>query len=423
MIGKPGSKTRKAIYILLDGIGGRPREELNGRTELEAAKTPNLDRLALEGICGVMDPMAPGIRVGTDVGHLALFGYNPLKVYDGRGPIEAVGVDLELEEGDLALRGNFATVDEDNVIIDRRAGRIREGTEELAEALNGLQLDENVFAIVRKATEHRVVVVLRGRRFSSLITAVDPGAGNVGVPVPLSRPKDPDLRIASYTAELVNKFTAKSKEVLKDHPVNKRRVSEGALPANIILTRGAGQEIKIKSIMDKFNISATCIAGESTVLGIAKLAGFKVLTDPAFTANVDTDLDKKADMALSALDSDDLVVVHIKGTDVMSHDDQVQGKIDFIEKVDEMAGRIIRGLPSDEICYIAVAGDHSTPGSLKTHSGDPVPVMLWGPDVLKDSVQHYGERPCARGGFCRINANQMLLSILDYMNVSYRFGA
>lgn len=420
---KLGSKVRKAVFLIQDGIGGRPRKELEGLTELEAAETPNLDRIAADGICGIMDPMAPGIRVGTDVGHLTLFGYNPLNVYDGRGPIEAAGVGFELEEGDLALRGNFATVDERMFILDRRAGRIREGTEKLASALDGMRLDGNVTVRVVPATEHRVVVVLRGGRFSSLITAVDPGAGNEGGKLPLSKPKKPDFKVASYTSDLVNKFTAESHRILKSHPLNEKRRNSNKPPANIVLSRGAGMEIRVKSIADKFNIEAVCIAGESTVLGIAKLAGFRTLTHPKFTANIDTDLQRKADFAIKALADSDMVILHVKGTDVLSHDNDIFGKIRFIEKVDEMMGYIVENLPEREACYIAMGGDHSTPGSLGTHSGDPVPIVLSGPDVLKDNIFTYGERSCAMGGLSRITANEFFLSILDYMNVTYRFGA
>jgi len=416
-------KLRKAIYLLQDGISGRPREELDGRTELEIANTPNFDKLAKEGICGVMDPMASGIRVGTDVGHLALFGYNPLKVYDGRGPIEAAGIDFELEEGDLALRGNFATVDEDMMIVDRRAGRIREGTQELAFSLNGMRLNHKVKVYFKEATEHRAVVIFRGDRFSSYITSVDPGAGNEGVKLPSCKAKDEAFSIAVYTASLINQFTLKSYKILKEHPVNLQRRRQNKPPANIILTRGAGTEIRIKSITDKFNIKGTCISGESTIRGIAKLAGFEVIHHPEFTANIDTDLYKKANCALEALTHSELVVIHTKGTDIMSHDDRVEDKIKFIEKTDNMMGYLMDNLPRDVICYIALAGDHSTPSNLRTHSGDPVPVVLYGPDVLKDDISVYGERSCAKGGLNRISANEFLLCILDYINATYRFGA
>ncbi len=416
-------KERKAIYLLQDGIGGRPRKDLGGKTELEAAETPNFDKLARKGICGIIDPIAPGIRVGTDVGHLALFGYNPLKVYDGRGPIEAAGIDFELKEGDLALRGNFATVNEDMVITDRRAGRIREGRDKLAESLDKMKLNDKITVYFRIATEHRAVVILRGDKFSSYITSVDPGAGNEGVKLPECKAKDSNFSIAKKTASLINEFTLKSYEILKKHPVNIQRIKQNKPPANIILTRGAGMEVRIKSIADKFNIRGACVAGESTILGIAKLAGFNTIYYPEFTANIDTDLYKKADAALEALKDNELVIIHTKGTDVTSHDNRPKDKINFIEKVDKMMGYIIDNIPDDFISYIALAGDHSTPCAMQIHTGDPVPVLIYGEDVLTDDVTSYGERACSKGGLHRITANQMLLCILDYINATYRFGA
>jgi len=210
--------TRKAIMFIMDGLGDRPIKQLGGRTPLESAATPWLDSLASRGICGLMDPLAPGIRVGTDVGHLALFGYNPLRVYWGRGPIEAAGVGVKLEPRDVALRCNFATVDENGIIVDRRAGRIRRDTGVLAEALNELQLEDDVEMVFREATEHRAVLVLKGEELSAEITNSDPGAGCEGEPVQTVRARRPGVAMAERTADIVNRFVRLSHEVLKDHP-------------------------------------------------------------------------------------------------------------------------------------------------------------------------------------------------------------
>ncbi|RLC42982.1 MAG: phosphoglycerate mutase, partial [Candidatus Coatesbacteria bacterium] len=158
-----------------DGVGDRPIYKLGRRTPLEAANTPNMDNLARNAVNGLMDPLAPGIRVGTDVGHLALFGYNPLRTYWGRGPIEAAGINIKLEPQDIALRCNFATVDEQMRVKDRRAGRIREGTRRLARELNGLRIADDIEVIFKEATEHRAVLVLRGEKLSPEITDTDPG--------------------------------------------------------------------------------------------------------------------------------------------------------------------------------------------------------------------------------------------------------
>ncbi len=414
--------TRKAIMFILDGLGDRPIKELGGRTPLESAATPWFDSLASRGICGLMDPLAPGIRVGTDVGHLALFGYNPLRVYWGRGPIEAAGVGIKLEPRDVALRCNFATVDDSGTVIDRRAGRVRHGTRFLAEALNGLQLDGGVEMVFREATEHRAVLVLRGKELSADITNSDPGPGREGGPVQTVRARRPGVLLAERTAEIVNRFVRLSYEVLKDHPVNRERVQNGLPPANIVLTRGAGMAVRMRSLADRFHISGGCVVAESTVKGIALMSGFKIYTSPSLTANVDTDLDEKARLTLEAMRDCNFVVVHVKGADIASHDNDFRGKIEFLERTDTMVGKVLQALENPEQTYIGLTADHSTPCATREHTADPVPVVVAGDDVLVDSVERYGERDCAHGGLLRINANEFLLTLLDYIGVTYRFG-
>lgn len=421
--GKTMETTRKAIMFIVDGLGDRPIKELGGRTPLESARTPSFDSLARLGICGLMDPLAPGIRVGTDVGHLALFGYNPLRVYWGRGPIEAAGVGIELEPRDVALRCNFAAVDNNGIIVDRRAGRIRHGTPLLAEALNGLQLKDNVEIIFREATEHRAVLVLKGKELSAEITNSDPGAGREGEPVQPVRARRPGLTLAERTAAIVNRFIHKSHDILKQHSVNRERIQHGLLPANILITRGAGMAVRMRSLADRFHIVGGCVVAESTVKGIALMSGFRVYTSPSLTANVDTDLDEKARLTLEALRECNFVVVHVKGADIASHDNDPRGKIEFLERVDAMVGKVLEKLEVPEKTYIGLTADHATPCAIREHSADPVPVVVSGDDVLVDGVERYGERDCARGGLLRINANEFLLTLLDFIGVTYRFGS
>ncbi|RJP25584.1 MAG: 2,3-bisphosphoglycerate-independent phosphoglycerate mutase [Candidatus Abyssobacteria bacterium SURF_5] len=414
--------TRKAIMLIIDGLGDRPIKELGNLTPLEAADTPCFDRLAREGITGLMDPLSPGIRVGTDVGHLALFGYNPLKVYWGRGPIEASGVGISLKPGDVAFRCNFATVNDNLIVIDRRAGRIRH-TEALAAALNGIPLGNGVRAVFRPATEHRAVLVLSGERLSAEVTDSDPGPSSEGEPLREVRPKRPGQPLAEKTAHLVNEFVRKSHEILQSHEINRERVRKGLLPANIVITRGAGMAVKMRSIAERFDIKGSCITGESTVVGIAQMAGFKVLTNEKLTANIDTDLEEKARLAVEALKETDLVVIHVKAADLMAHDNKPREKLAFIERTDGMLQTILNEVEHPNETYVAITADHSTPCSIGEHSADPVPVLIHGEGVLADSVEAYGERACARGGLCRIRANDFLLSLLDLMGATYRFGS
>ena len=412
----------RALLIIIDGLGDRPIAELGGLTPLEAAHTPNLDRLAASGITGIMDPLAPGVRVGTDVGHLGLFGYNPFAVYWGRGPIEAIGVDLALKEGDVALRANFATVDDALRVLDRRAGRIREGTKELAFSLNGMKLSDGTEVIFREATEHRAVLVLRGRGLSAEITDSDPGPNKEGEVIHRVKSRIPGFAPAERTASLVNEFIDRAHKILSDHPVNRLRREKGLPPANIIITRGAGMRIKPRGIAERFNIRGACIAGETVVLGIAKMAGFETFTSDRFTANIDTNLMGKAELALEKLKDHNLVVVHIKGVDILGHDDYPFSKLEFIESIDRMVGFIMKEVSRSHNFYVGVTSDHSTPCRLREHTADPVPVLIYGEDVLTDGVKEYGERACARGGLSRINANEFLLILLDLLGVTYRFG-
>ncbi len=415
-------KIRKAVMLILDGLGDRPLDVFGGMTPLEAAHTPCFDALARGGITGLMDPLSPGIRVGTDVGHLALFGYNPLKVYWGRGPIEAAGIGIHLKPGDVALRCNFATVDENFIVLNRRAGRIRH-TEPLAAALDGMPLGDGMNAVFKRATEHRAVLVLGGGRLSAEITNSDPGPANEGEPVQEVKSKRPGQPLAEKTARLVNEFVRKSYHILKDHDLNKERVEKGLLPANIVITRGAGMAVKMRSLAERFNIKGCCVTGESTVAGIAQMAGFTVLTNEKLTANVDTDLDEKARLTLQGLKEADFVATHIKGMDLMAHDNKPREKFAFIERTDNMLQKIIDGLDDPQDTYIAITADHSTPSAIREHSADPVPVLIHGEGVLVDGVTSFGERACARGGLCRIRANDFLLSILDLMGATYRFGS
>ena len=410
----------KGLMLIQDGLGDRPVYRLGRRTPLEAANTPNMDNLARNAINGLIDPLAPGIRVGTDVGILALFGYNPLRTYWGRGPIEAMGINMKLEPQDVALRCNFATVDGDMRVIDRRAGRIREGTHKLAGALDGLAVSDDIQVMFKEATEHRAVLVLRGEKLSCEVSDTDPGPANVGKTVRKCEPKEPGLKLAQRTADAVNRFVQRSHEILKDHPLNKARADSGNPPANIILTRGAGSALRMRSITERFGLSGACIAGESTVLGVARMAGFDIFTSPRFTANVDTILDEKARYATEALKLHDLVVLHIKGTDILSHDNRPLDKMHFIEKIDEMLGSLLTHI--DDNAYVALAADHSTPCEVGEHTADPVPATIYGPDVLADNVSGYSERSCQRGGLCRLTANQFLLTLLDFMGFTYRYG-
>lgn len=409
----------KILLAIADGLGDRPCESLDDKTPLQYADTKNLDRIAQNGSAGIMDLYHAGIPVGTDLGHLILFGYG-IKDYPGRGPIEAFGDGIELVGGDVAFRCNFATVDESGNVIDRRAGRIREGASELAAALNGMEIGD-VRVLFKEATEHRAVMVLRGKGLSAQVTDTDPK--KEGVPVKTAAPKD-QSKEAEYTSYILNQAIERAHEILKNHPLNRERARKGLLPANAILTRGAGQMTKAEKITEKLGFKACCVASERTVLGVARLAGFEVRTDGSFTGNIDTDISKKAQYAVDALKTNDLVVLHYKATDLMGHDNDPAGKVHAIEQYDTMVGMVMEGIEKEigQPVIIALAADHSTPCERKEHSGDPVPVVISGKNIRRDRVDRYDEIACGEGGLGRINGAEFNCILLDYLEVTVKQG-
>lgn len=409
----------KILLAIADGVGDRPCEMLDYKTPLQYANTEHLDALAKAGAAGIMDLYHAGIPVGTDLGHLILFGYG-LADYPGRGPIEAFGDGMELIGGDVAIRCNFATVDGNMNVIDRRAGRIREGAAELAAALNGMVID-GVRVFFKEATEHRAVMVLRGAGLSAKITDTDPKKEQV--PVKKAAAKDQSAE-AEYTAQLLNRVLEKAHELLSNHRLNKERIENGLLPANAILTRGAGMMTKVEKITERLGFKACCVASERTVLGVARLAGFDIVTEDCFTGNFDTDIERKAKCAVNALKTHDFVVLHYKATDLMGHDNDPMGKVRAIEQYDAMVGKAVEGIAKEieEPVIIALAADHSTPCERREHSGDPVPVVISGKNIRHDRVEQYDEIACSEGGLGRIKGADFNCTLLDYLEVTVKQG-
>ena len=282
-------QTSKGVMIILDGLGDRPSTILNGQTPLEAAYTPNFDRMAAEGLTGMMYPVAPWVPVGTQTGMGLLLGLAradlPLLA---RGPVEAAGVELPLAHGDVALRCNFATLEPDGndfAILDRRAGRISEKTQVLAEAIDGLDLGNGLTTRFRAATQHRAVLVISGPGLSSEITNTDPGASRDMEGLLWCRPYIPGDAAAIITAEALNAFTRVSYKILNAHPVNRERAALNLPVANGLLTRGAGQGTVLRNLIRHLGLRAAVVTGEGTVVGLGRLFGFDVITSPNFTAN------------------------------------------------------------------------------------------------------------------------------------------
>ncbi|HUF78728.1 MAG TPA: 2,3-bisphosphoglycerate-independent phosphoglycerate mutase, partial [Thermoanaerobaculia bacterium] len=413
-VARPDPTTTLVLFI--DGLGDRAVRALSGRTPLDAAKLPTFDRLAREGRSGVCDPIAPGTVPDTAAGSLALFGQSPRAIR--RGPVEALGAGIDLAPGDIALRGNFATLDEEGRIVDRRAGRIREGTEELAAALDRPPLGERNewadFTIrVRMGTEHRLAVVLQGDGLSPAIAGSDPGDGAPPGPPLAPRPIDPAEPSAVRTARLLAHFEEHARRVLADHPVNRRRVEAGLAPANAVLTRGAGRVHRLQRLERGGKpLEVACISGDRTVLGLAAWLGAETLTSPEMTANLDTDLEGKFAAAAEALEQNDLVVLHLKGADIAAHDCRPDRKVAYLEAADRHLGRLLAARAGRPL-QIAVASDHATLSESGQHSSDPVPVLLWGPAIQPDTVTAFTERAVAEGALGRFPLQTLVAKLFD----------
>jgi len=408
----------KSLIMIIDGMADRPIPELGGKTPLEVAETPNMDKLAKNGINGIMDPIRPGIRVGSDTAHLSILGYDPYKVYTGRGPFEAAGVGVEVKPGDIAFRCNFATQDENGIIIDRRAGRIREKTDKIAETINSMKIEdfEDVKIIFKESTGHRAVLVLRGENLSDKVSDSDPK--REGKPPKKVKPLE-DSPAAKKTAKLLNRLVEKSYQLLKDHPVNLERLKRSENPANIILPRGAGAVPHVTKFEEKYGLKAACIAETGLIKGIGNITGMDVIEVEGATGGIDTNLENMKNAILDAVKGQyDFILVNIDGADEAGHDGDLKGKIEFIEKVDE----ILEDLMLEDL-YLIFTADHSTPITIKDHTGDPVPIVINGPGIRVDKIVSFNEREAANGGLCRIKGSDIMNILLDLMNKTEKFGA
>ena len=406
---------KKILIVVMDGLGDRAVKELDYKTPLQYANTPNLDWFAKNGSTGIMDTIGPGIRPGSDTSHLAILGYDPFEVYTGRGPFEAAGVGLVGQSGDVAFRCNFATVDSSMNVTDRRAGRIKEpDTTELVKALKGLKIGD-VECIVKEATEHRAVLLLRGEGLSPYVTDADPhGLAKVGI----SRAVEES---AEKTARVVNEFVKKSYEILNNHPVNIKRKMEGKLPANILLPRGAGMFPDIEPFEKKYGMTGSCVAGVSLIRGIGRICGLEIIDPPLCTGGLSTNMEAKAKAALAELEKKDFVLMNVKASDVSSHDGDAMKKVEVVERLDKMAGYLKENLPDGAI--IVFTADHCTPVERLDHSGDPVPLCIYSENSLKDDATEFNEVSCTRGCLGRVLGKNLMSILIDKADRSEKFGA
>lgn len=406
----------KCLLIVIDGMSDRILKDY-GKTPLELANIPNLDRMAKEGLCGIMDSLGIGKRAGSDTAHLAILGYDPYKVYTGRGPLEVAGTGIKIKEGDVSLRCNYATVDKNFNLISRTAEQIseKEGTTEFEKILNEIELP--VEYEFKNSLGYRCVLHLKGKGLSGNVCDAEPK--KTGMKINEVKPTKYSKE-GKKTSEIINKFINESYEILKDHPINLKRSDEGKLPANIIVPRGAGETPELEDFYKKWKLKGAIIAGIGLIKGLGYLTGMSVIDIPGATGYVDSDFMAKGKAAAKALKNHDFVLLHAESTDEPSHDKDVQGKITALERVDEMIGYLMENL-SDTL--IVVLADHTTSTDLGDHTADPTPIVFWGGNSVPDDVSKFTEKEMYNGGIHRIKGNDVIPLILDQINRTKKFGA
>jgi len=389
------SSPTKIILLVIDGLGGLPNPE-TGRTELEAAKTPNLDELAVLGICGMADPIAPGITPGSGPGHLALFGYDPISCLIGRGVLEAIGIDVELQPGDVAARGNFCTIDKKGLITDRRAGRIPDKKcAELCKLLDGISIN-SVKILVYPVREHRFVAVFRGENLTPDVTESDPS--QVGVTALAIKALNSE---ASKMADIANQFIAQAGTRLAEHH-----------PANMVLLRGFSRQPNLPTMSEIYKLKPLAIAVYPMYRGLARLVGMDV-------ASTGTTLEDEFKTLKQNYANYDFFFLHVKWTDSAGEDGDFGRKVQILEQIDKTLPAVVNLEPD----VLVVTGDHSTPSVLKGHSWHTVPVLLHSKYCRPDAVEKFSETAFLSGGLGRLQLTQVMpLAMANALKLT-KFGA
>ena len=385
----------KIVLLVADGLGGLPMEP-GGKTELESARTPNLDALTREATCGLSIPVLPGITPGSGPGHLGLFGYDPLKYRIGRGILEALGINFDVGPRDVAARGNFCTVDAHGLITDRRAGRPT--TERCVATCRKLQSVKVPGAqlFVEPVREHRFVVVFRGDNLGDAVNDTDPQqVGHAPLEAVAADVSSQD------TARAVNAFVAEARRVLADDS-----------PTNMVTLRGFARYPKIDTMQEVYGLRPVAIAVYPMYKGLARLVGMDV-------ADAGATLSDQVETLRRSWDNYDFFFLHYKYTDSTGEDGNFAAKVEMIERLDNEVPKI-RALNPD---VLIVTGDHSTPSKLRSHSWHPVPTLLWSKRCRPDPVTEFGESYCLRGGLGQFQAMYLLPMALANAGRLGKYGA
>jgi 2,3-bisphosphoglycerate-independent phosphoglycerate mutase len=404
------SSNIKIVYVLLDGVGDLPHHSLNDLTPLEAAYTPCMDSLTRNGCMGQVISVGKGIAPQSDIAVFNMLGYSFKDgSYVGRGVIESLGCNIDFKEGDLAMRGNFATVDDNLQIIDRRAGRIisKEEAASICKTLNEKIHFSDISAsvVIEPTIAHRVTIRFRHDKIklSEKISNTDPAYDRInGMGIAKSTIDKPHIAIsepqentvaAKTSAKLVNEFTDQTAKLLRNHPVNNARSKIGKKPINAVLARDSGNRYpNIEPIDRKYGINVACIVDMPVEIGISKVLGMR-----AFKAGDVTDYEQKAIVAAENLEKFNLIYVHIKGPDEYGHDGDAKGKKMNIEDIDKRFFSTLTENLKVKDSTIIISADHSTPCVKKGHSDDPVPVLVSGNKIKKDNSSRFTEKYAMKG--------------------------
>jgi 2,3-bisphosphoglycerate-independent phosphoglycerate mutase len=421
----------KLIYAVIDGMGDLPIAELGNKTPLEAAKTPNMNFLAKHGQTGLMYTVGKGVAPESDAAVISLLGYDPFKYSTGRGIIEAVGAGIDVQNGDLALRCNFATLGRGKEIIDRRVARTLRTEEavELSRAANDevvLQSCPAAFEF-RNTLGHRAVLVIKNKKcsLSSKITNSDPAytiVDGLGVATPdvemvLKECKPMDhTEAARISATVVNEFIEKTHKLWENHPVNKKRAAEGKLKANVVLTRDASDKLpNFFNIGERYGARFAALVDMQAESGIARLAGMTTALLPPPTGNLKNDCELRVRRLVELLPEYDCFYIHLKGPDEPGHDGNCRRKTDVISAIDEhFFGNLLKKINLKEV-MICVTSDHATPCALKVHSDTPVAVVISGGNVKDDKIEKFSEKDCLKGSLGVLDCGWKLMPKLIKM--------
>ncbi|MFX0100101.1 MAG: 2,3-bisphosphoglycerate-independent phosphoglycerate mutase [Candidatus Hodarchaeota archaeon] len=410
---------KKAILIVLDGAADRPVPSLGGKTPFERANLPSFDRMAKEGICGIMDVIGPGIPPGSDTAQMAFLSHDPYEYYTGRGALEALGGGINVRLGDVCFRANLASVEknEENklIVTDRRAGRIISEAKEIVKVISEFKppFDDVELELVH-TTQHRCALLLRGNEITHEIVDTDPHDVNLPLHELVAAPGN----IASErTVKIIKAYQDFIYQSLDNHPINIERRKAGKPPVNMVLFRGAALRPNLMPFDEKFGINGGFICGNALIAGVCLSAGLK----PALTDG-DIDFERKMAAAFHALEDNDFLFFHIKETDNLSHDHKPEKIVELLEEIDEKV--IKEFLLLDPASHVmAVTADHTTSSVTGEHVGDPVPVAIWGTGVRTDPVAKFDEYSCARGGLCRIKGKELIYILMDLIDRVKKFGS